>query len=42
MWNVFDASFIIIFLVYVVSRSYGLYSGDGLSLVFTYSTSPIP
>lgn len=29
MWNVFDSSFIIIFLLYVMLRIKGLVTGDG-------------
>jgi len=37
MWNVFDASFIIIFLLYIMLRIKGLATGDGefLTLVST-------
>jgi hypothetical protein len=28
MWNVFDTAFIVVFLAYVVTRSYGLWAGS--------------
>jgi hypothetical protein len=28
MWNVFDTAFILVFLAYVFTRSYGLWTGD--------------
>ena len=33
MWNVFDASFIIIFLLYIILRIKGLATGDGESRI---------